>query len=138
MHKAIVVFEAALRSVGDAVPPLLTGAFAVGMNIGLNYVLIFGHLGFPALGVEGEAGIVNARLQVRWADDQHRIAAFELPTDGWTAIDLRTTIAVTPRVDLVVEGLNLTDSDIRYHASPLKDVAPMAGRGVRVALRAEF
>jgi iron complex outermembrane receptor protein len=90
------------------------------------------------LGVEGEIGIVNARLEARWADEQDRVANFELPTDGWTAIDLRTTIAVTPKVNLILEGLNLTDEEIRYHASPLKDVAPMAGRGFRVALRAEF
>ena len=90
------------------------------------------------LGIEGEAGIVNARLEARWADEQDRVADFELPTDGWTAIDLRTTIAVTPQVNLILEGLNLTDEEIRYHASPLKDVAPMAGRGFRVALRAEF
>jgi iron complex outermembrane receptor protein len=90
------------------------------------------------LGIEGEAGIVNARLEARWADEQDRVADFELPTDGWTAIDLRTTIAVTPQVNLILEGLNLTDEEIRYHASPLKDVAPMAGRGFRVAVRAEF
>jgi iron complex outermembrane receptor protein len=90
------------------------------------------------LGIEGEAGIVKARLEARWADEQDRVAGFELPTDGWTAIDLRTTIAVTPSVNLILEGLNLADEEIRYHASPLKDVAPMAGRGFRVALRAEF
>ncbi len=90
------------------------------------------------LGIEGEAGVFNARLEARWADDQDRLADFELPTDSWTAIDLRTTIAVTPRIDLILEGLNLTDEEIRYHASPLKDVAPMAGRGFRIALRAEY
>ena len=43
-----------------------------------------------------------------------------------------------PEVDLIVEGTNLTDEEIRHHASPLKDLAPMAGRGFRVGLRADF
>ena len=90
------------------------------------------------LGIEGEVGIVKMRLEARWADEQDRVTDFELPTDGWTAIDLRATIAMTPGVNLILEGLNLADEEIRYHASPLKDVAPMAGRGFRVALRAEF
>jgi iron complex outermembrane receptor protein len=45
---------------------------------------------------------------------------------------------VTPKINLILEGLNLSDEEIRYHASPLKDVAPMAGRGFRAALRAVF
>lgn len=89
-------------------------------------------------GLEADAGFVNARLEVRWADDQDKVAALELPTDGWTEVDLRTTWAVSPGVDLIVEGTNLTDEEIRHHASPLKDLAPMAGRSFRVGLRAEF
>lgn len=89
-------------------------------------------------GIEAETDLVKARLEARWADDQDRVTAGELPTDGWTAIDLRTTWQVTPEIDLIVEGTNLTDADIRHHASPLKDLAPMAGRGFRVGLRADF
>ncbi len=89
-------------------------------------------------GVEADTGFVKARLEVRWADDQDKIADFELPTDGWTAVDLRTTWRLSPEVDLIVEGLNLTDDEIRHHASPLKDQAPMAGRGFRIGLKAGF
>jgi iron complex outermembrane receptor protein len=89
-------------------------------------------------GVEAETSLVKARLEARWADDQDRVTAGELPTDGWTAIDLRTTWHLMPEVDLIVEGTNLTDEEIRHHASPLKDLAPMAGRGFRVGLRADF
>jgi iron complex outermembrane receptor protein len=89
-------------------------------------------------GVEADAGFVKARLEVRWADDQDKVAAFELPTDGWTAVDLRTTWRLAEDVDLIVEGTNLTDEEIRHHASPLKDLAPMAGRSFRVGVRAGF
>jgi iron complex outermembrane recepter protein len=90
------------------------------------------------LGIEGEAGILNGRLQVRWADEQDKVAAFELPTDSWTTVDFRLKAAVTPRVDLILEAANLTDEEVRLHASPLKDLAPQPGRSFRAALLAKF
>ena len=90
------------------------------------------------LGLSADAGFATARLEARWADEQDRVAAFELPTDGFTVIDLRTSWVVTPNLDLIVEGVNLTDEEVRYHASPLKDLAPVAGRGFRIGLRAQF
>lgn len=59
----IAFYEAALRATHNAVVPLLMGAGAVAVNVFINYVLIFGHFGFPALGVEGAAwGTLLARL----------------------------------------------------------------------------
>lgn len=59
----ITVYEAALRALGNTTVPLIMGALAVALNIGLNYVLIFGHFGFPALGVAGAAwGTLLSRL----------------------------------------------------------------------------
>lgn len=51
----IAIYEAALRASGNALMPLVVGAGAVISNVFFNYVLIFGHFGFPALGVEGAA-----------------------------------------------------------------------------------
>ncbi len=90
------------------------------------------------LGIEADAGFATARLEARWSDEQDRVAAFELPTDGFTVIDLRTSWVLTPNLDLIVEGVNLTDEEVRYHASPLKDLAPVAGRSFRLGLRASF
>lgn len=45
----------ALRSVGDTRLPLYATAVSISLNIAGNYVLIFGALGFPALGVRGAA-----------------------------------------------------------------------------------
>ncbi len=45
----------ALRSVGDTRLPLIATAISIGLNVAGNYVLIFGVLGFPALGVRGAA-----------------------------------------------------------------------------------
>ena len=50
-----VVIASALRGAGDTRTPLVIGALVNALNIVGNYVLIFGKLGFPALGVQGSA-----------------------------------------------------------------------------------
>ncbi len=49
------VFGAALRAAGDSRTPLYVGIAANLVNLFLNWVLIYGHLGAPALGVAGAA-----------------------------------------------------------------------------------
>ena len=43
------------RGAGDAVTPMLVLIFATALNIGLDWLLIFGELGFPELGIVGSA-----------------------------------------------------------------------------------
>lgn len=49
------VYASTLREIGHTVPPMIAGLCGVAVNLSLNYVLIFGKLGAPALGVEGAA-----------------------------------------------------------------------------------
>ena len=52
-----------MRSAGLTHVPLIASASAFGINIGANYIFIFGHLGAPAMGVAGAAlGTVVAFL----------------------------------------------------------------------------
>lgn len=52
-----------MRSAGLTHVPLIASASAFGINIGANYIFIFGHLGAPAMGVAGAAlGTVVARV----------------------------------------------------------------------------
>ena len=44
-----------LRDIGQTVAPMVSGVIAVFVNLFLNWVLIFGHLGAPVLGVRGAA-----------------------------------------------------------------------------------
>ena len=53
------VFASALRAAGDSRTPLVVGIVANGINVFLNWVLIYGKLGAPALGVAG-AGIASS------------------------------------------------------------------------------
>ncbi len=49
------VYSSTLRETGETVLPMRAGITAVLVNLVFNYVLIFGKLGFPALGVVGAA-----------------------------------------------------------------------------------
>ncbi|MDO4519542.1 MAG: MATE family efflux transporter [Eubacteriales bacterium] len=49
------VYASTLRECGHTLTPMKAGIVAVFVNLVLNYILIFGKLGFPALGVAGAA-----------------------------------------------------------------------------------
>ena len=56
-------YAAILRSVGEVKLPMLVTVTALALNIALNYVLIFGAFGIPAMGIRGAAiSAVIARL----------------------------------------------------------------------------
>jgi putative MATE family efflux protein len=48
-------YNGTLREQGKTIIPMMSGLAAVFINLGLNWVLIFGHLGAPAMGVRGAA-----------------------------------------------------------------------------------
>lgn len=48
-------YASTLRECGQTRVPMVAGVCAVFVNLALNYILIFGHFGFPAMGVRGAA-----------------------------------------------------------------------------------
>ena len=48
-------YSGTLREGKQTVVPMVSGLTAVGVNLILNYILIFGHFGVPKMGVEGAA-----------------------------------------------------------------------------------
>ncbi len=48
-------YASTLRETGETLLPMKAGIVAIFINLILNYVLIFGHFGAPAMGVEGAA-----------------------------------------------------------------------------------
>lgn len=59
------VYTSTLRECGETVLPMKAGMVAVFVNLVLNYLLIFGHFGFPKLGVVGAA---TATVIARWIE----------------------------------------------------------------------
>jgi iron complex outermembrane receptor protein len=83
---------------------------------------------------------VDAAIEVRHVGDQTRTAPFELATDGYTALNASLAWRPVPDapVTLSLRGRNLTDAEIREHASFLKDIAPAPGRSLSAALSWTF
>lgn len=52
---AVQIYASTLRETGEAMLPMFAGVAAVAVNLFLNYMLILGNWGAPALGVEGAA-----------------------------------------------------------------------------------
>ena len=50
-----VVYASVLKATNKPQIPMVAGMVSIITNVALNYVLIFGHFGFPALGVQGAA-----------------------------------------------------------------------------------
>jgi iron complex outermembrane recepter protein len=92
--------------------------------------------------VNATADRVTGRVEVEHSFKQDRVAEFETETDAFTLVN--ASIGVRPwgsgprKPEILVQANNIFDVDARRHASFLKDFAPLAGRDVRVTLRASF
>jgi iron complex outermembrane receptor protein len=74
--------------------------------------------------------------------DQDEVAAFEIPTAGYTMVnaDFRWRV-LTERgmeLELFANGTNLTDEEARKHTSFVKDLAPLPGHNYAVGVRSRF
>ena len=93
------------------------------------------------LGLEAVHPRMSVRGEIQALAKQTRTAAFETQTAGANSVNVRWTwrpIETANKVELVLEGRNLTDETIREHTSFLKDYLPKPGRSVRVSLRGTF
>lgn len=93
------------------------------------------------IGLTGESEALTLRVEGVDTAEQDDVAAGETPTAGSTVLNARATWRPFGReraISLMLDGRNLTDEDVRVHASFLKDVLPRPGRSVRLALVAQF
>jgi iron complex outermembrane receptor protein len=124
------------------------GGRAVTVEGAIDYVDADTDLGpasrIPPLSLTGRvkygSGPLDLGLEVRHVAEQDEVAAFELPTDSYTLVNLSG--AWRPFADrgvtLFAEARNLTDEEAREHVSFLKDVAPLPGRNLRVGIAYRF
>ncbi|WP_425991062.1 TonB-dependent receptor [Brevundimonas sp. TWP2-3-2] len=82
----------------------------------------------------------DTQLEVRHVGEQDKTAAFELPTDSYTMVNLSGSIRpfADRNVTVFAEAHNLTNEEAREHASFLKDIAPQPGRNLRVGATYRF
>lgn len=92
-------------------------------------------------GLDYQLGNFGANLETQWSARQNRTSDGELPTDSYllvnAGIDYKLTIGEVDTT-FFLKGVNLFDQEARQSTSFLKDVVPLAGRGVVVGLRSEF
>ncbi len=94
-----------------------------------------------SVGLSYSLGRFGARVEGVYSARQNRTADFELPTDSYFLLNASVNYRVPIRgteLDFFVKGVNLTDADARLHTSFLKEVAPLAGRGVVFGVNATF
>jgi iron complex outermembrane receptor protein len=92
-------------------------------------------------GLEAQAERVQGRIEVEWTSAQNRLAAFETPTRGFTLVNASVQfkpLKNNSNTSITLAANNLFDVDARRHASFLKDVAPLAGRDIRLTARLNF
>lgn len=84
--------------------------------------------------------VYDVRLEARRVGEQDRVAEFELPTDGYTLVNLFGSVKPFRDKGLILfaEARNLTDEEAREHVSFLKDLAPLPGRNIRAGLTYRF
>lgn len=106
-----LTLSASLRSADKVVAPMAVNVIANVMNLCGNYILIFGHFGFPALGVAGAA----------WATALSRMAAFGLLWRYHTAHHIRAfplalfkPFPVRELKTLVLVGIPAMSEEISY------------------------
>lgn len=92
-------------------------------------------------GLEAQAERIQGRVEVEWTAAQRRLAEFETPTRGFTVVN--ASLQFKPlknnrNTSITLAANNLFDVDARRHASFLKDVAPLAGRDIRLTARVNF
>lgn len=83
----------------------------------------------------------SAGISAHRFDDQHRIAANETPTAGYTMLGADASWELPfagRRLLAYLRGENLLDEDARRHTSPLKEFAPLPGRSLAAGVRLEF
>lgn len=94
-----------------------------------------------SLALDGHWEDIGARLEGQWVAHQDRTAEGELPTDGYFLVNAGLTYDLPvgeTKSTFFLKGTNLFNQEARESTSFLKDIAPMAGRGVVAGVRTEF
>ena len=93
------------------------------------------------IGAGASSERASLRLEVEYHSDQNDVAAFELPTDSFTFVNLFFTYRPfkdNPNIAFDFRAKNLNDDVGRLSTSFLRDTAPLPGRDFRFGVRYAF
>jgi iron complex outermembrane receptor protein len=93
------------------------------------------------IGVDYRQDRLGARVDATFFEEQDRVAAGELPTDGYTMLNATVSYRLPApgvRLEAFLRGVNLLNEEARNHVSFLKDIAPLGRRSVQIGLRGQF
>lgn len=111
------VYASTLRETGETVVPMRAALAAVVINLALNYVLIFGKLGLPALGVAGAAiaTVVSrvAECVIVVVYTHRRSASHPYIQGAYRSLRIRRELAA----DIVRKGLPLLFNELLWSTS---------------------
>ena len=92
-------------------------------------------------GVNWESQNWSASLDYTRVTSQGDVSDFELETDGYNDLTLRLSRDIPfgeNKVNVFLQGRNLTDDEQRNHVSFVKDIAPAPGRTFEIGARLSF
>ena len=110
-------YASSLRETGETMLPMKAGVIAVLVNLVFNYILIFGKLGAPALGVAGAAvatvlaRVVECAIVVIWT---HRNAARRCPFARGLYRTMKVSAALLKQIAVI--GLPLLANELLWAA----------------------
>ena len=93
------------------------------------------------VGIDYHGERLNGMIELRHVYEQDDVAVNETATDGYTMLNASVGyrfVFGAQLFDVLLRGHNLTDEEARSHPSFLKDIAPLPGRDVSLALRLWF
>jgi iron complex outermembrane receptor protein len=83
----------------------------------------------------------SASVESQWVLEQNRVSPNEATSDGYTLVSAHVSRAIVvgrTHWDVFVRGTNLLNEEVRPHTSFVRDLAPLAGRGVTTGVRLSF
>ena len=132
------LFASTLRECGETFVPMVSGVIAVFTNLIFNYILIFGKLGIPAMGVKGAAlatiiaRCVEALILIGWSFktiDKHPYFKGVLKTIK-VPLDLAKKYFITSMPILVNEGLWSIGIAMLGQAYSIRGLNVVAGQNI--------
>ncbi len=91
--------------------------------------------------LEANSAHLDLRGEIDHSLTQRHVGEGELPTDRYTVYNIYLTLRPMGEdsgLSVRVAALNLSNEDARLHPSFLKEIAPLPGRNIKVALQGTF